>query len=88
MFTSNIIITTVSSNFTYIYIITLSHTFVKNYFKNRIEVIMQFGKKIFCTLFKSYSNRNIEIYYIVDSKILKIHRKIFSISSLVKISIT
>ena len=27
-------------------------------------------------------------YYIVDSKILKIHRKIFSISSLVKISIT
>ena len=44
MSTSNIIIiTTVSSNFTYIYIITLSHTFVKNYFKNRIEVIMQFG---------------------------------------------
>ena len=27
-------------------------------------------------------------YYIVDSKILKIHRKIFSISSPVKISIT
>ena len=27
-------------------------------------------------------------YYIVDSKILKKHRKIFSISSLVKISIT
>ena len=27
-------------------------------------------------------------YYIVESKILKIHRKIFSISSLVKISIT
>ena len=30
----------------------------------------------------------IEIYYIVDSKILKIHRKIFSIFSLVNISIT
>ena len=28
------------------------------------------------------------IYYIVESKILKIHSKIFSISSLVKISIT
>ncbi len=28
------------------------------------------------------------IYYIVDSKILKIHSEIFSISSLVKISIT
>ena len=27
-------------------------------------------------------------YYIVESKMLKIHRKIFSISSLVKISIT
>ena len=30
----------------------------------------------------------IELYYIVDSKILKIHSEIFSISSLVKISIT
>ena len=28
------------------------------------------------------------IYYIVDSQILKIHSEIFSISSLVKISIT
>ena len=31
---------------------------------------------------------NINIYYIVDSKILKIHSEIFSISSLVKMSIT
>ena len=31
---------------------------------------------------------DIHIYYIVDSKILKIHSEIFSISSLVKISIT
>ena len=38
MFTINIIKMTTDFNFTYIYIITLSHTFVKNYFKNKIEV--------------------------------------------------
>ena len=55
--------------------ITTVDTKVSSIEDTKICVVSAFSKRTF-------------LYYIVDSKILKIHRKIFSISSLVKISIT
>ncbi len=48
------------------------------------SVVFKFISKEISRAEHEYMN----IYYIVDSKILKIHSEIFSISSLVKISIT
>ena len=53
-----------------------------NVFKPRIA---SFFKKFLYDVLNKFC---IQVYYIVDSKILKIHSEIFSISSLVKISIT
>ena len=44
--------------------------------------------KVTLSIWSLHASLNILFYYIVDSKILKIHSEIFSISSLVKISIT
>ena len=60
------------------------------------QIIQSFRLAGQISLFRSASSKEISraeheymnIYYIVDSKILKIHSEIFSISALVKISIT